>query len=130
VRTSEKVLVIFCFSIVLCPGCGANDQPIRAGGKPVEHWLKVRRDSDPKVRKMAVVKLGNIGPDDAAVRLALIEALRDRDSAVRCQAVLALVHGGTEPEIKAALESATKDKDSKVRGYAVDALKQLEGGNQ
>src|SRR5207302_5092236 len=68
-------------------GCG-KARPVLAGGKPVRHWVTALGDPDPKVRRQAALKLGNVGPGDPAVLPALTAALRDGDAGVRRQAIL------------------------------------------
>jgi HEAT repeat protein len=94
------------------------------GGRPVEHWLLRLQDRDPKTRKQAVTKLGNMLSEDPAARSAVVGALKDPHAAVRCDAVLALARAVDDPEVTQALEQAVRDKDAKVREFATRALKQ------
>jgi HEAT repeat protein len=94
------------------------------GGRPLEHWLKRLQDRNPKSRKEAVNKLGNMGTEDAAARSAVVGALKDPDAAVRCEAILALARGLEDPSVVEALQHAARDKDAKVREFATRALKQ------
>src|SRR5439155_16911918 len=80
-------------SAALLGGCG-KEQPMLAGGKPVSHWVQALQNPDPKVRKQAAFKLGNVGPADPTALPALIEALKDRDAGVRREAILALLKCG------------------------------------
>src|SRR6516165_8224641 len=86
-------IVVTCLLIMLLSGCG-KPKTILAGGKPVSHWLEAVRDPDPRVRKTAIFKLGNVGPSDADVLPAVTAALKDPDAAVRREAILALVKFG------------------------------------
>ena len=84
-----KYIPFLAVLIALC-GC-AREQPKMAGAK----WAEALHDRDAKVRKKAAFTLGNIGPSDAAVLPALIEALRDADAEVRYEAILALLKYGS-----------------------------------
>ena len=66
----------------LAAGCN-RAQPTLAGGKPVTHWTTAIRDPDPKVRKEAAAKLGNVGPADPSALPALMGALKDPAAMVR-----------------------------------------------
>jgi HEAT repeat protein len=117
--------VLVLLVIVVC-GC-AKGQPLLAGGKPVSHWVQALDDPDPKVRKTAATKLGNVGTADAAALPALIKALKDKDANVRLEVILALVKFG--PEARAACpaleEIQRNDANAQVRGYATRALEKL-----
>ena len=114
---------------VLASGCGQT-QPTLAGGKPVSHWLQALQDPDPKVRKTAVSKLGNVGTADPAALPAVIGSLKDPDAGVRCAAILALVRSGpaSEEAIPTLTEMQRNDRDAQVRSYAAQALEKLQGG--
>ena len=81
----------------------------------------------PRLRKKAVFKWGNIGSSDATVFPALIEALRDSDARVRCEAILAVLK--LDAEAKQAMPPLTDvqrhDRDPKVRRYAAKAVAKL-----
>jgi HEAT repeat protein len=119
-------LLIALFLVVLLSGCG-KAQPALSGGKPVSYWTAALRDPDPRLRRKAVFKLGNVGPTDATVFPAVREALRDGDARVRCEAILALLKFG--PEAKEAIPDLTgvqqRDPDKKVRSYAAKALEKM-----
>jgi HEAT repeat protein len=119
-------LLIGLFLVVLLSGCGKGQPPV-AGGKPVSYWAAALHDPDPRQRKKAVFKLGNVGPMDATVFPALRAALRDRDASVRCEAILAILKFG--PDAKEAIPDLTgvqqHDGDGKVRSYAAKALEKI-----
>jgi len=110
----------------MLPGCRPA-QPTLAGGKPVEHWIKALDDPQPKVRKQAVIKLGNVGTADPKALPALIVAMKDGDAEVRCAAILAVVKLGpaaqeTVPQLN---EIQKQDRAAKVRACAARALEKL-----
>jgi HEAT repeat protein len=115
---------------VFAAGCGSG-RPTLAGGKPVSHWTAGLHDPDPKVRKAAAAKLGNVGPADPAAPSALTAALTDADASVRREAILALVKcGPAAREALPALEELRRhDPDPQVRAYAGRALEKLHGGS-
>ena len=114
------LLGIFLISV---SGCGGAP-PAMAGGK----WAEALRNPAARVRKQAAFTLGNIGPSDPAVLPALIGALKDRDSAVRCEAILALVKfGPVAGEARPALLTIRQhDRDALARSFAARALEKLE----
>jgi HEAT repeat protein len=116
--------------VCLLIGCG-QPKSMLAGGKPVSHWLKALQDPDPKVRKTAVAKLGNVATADSAALPAVLGALKDPDAAVRREAILALLKWGPEANeaIPALLEMKRNDRDAQVRSYAAQALAKLQVGN-
>jgi HEAT repeat protein len=101
-----------------------------AGGRPVSHWLKGLQDRDAKVRKTAVIKLGNVGNADPAALPAVIGALKDPDAPVRCEAILALVRNA--PLAREAIPVLTAmqqhDRSPQVRVYAAKALDKFQSG--
>jgi HEAT repeat protein len=116
--------------LVVLGGCGAPPRPTLSGGKPVSHWAKALQGSpDPKARKEAAFKLGNVGPTDPAALPALLGALKDPDAAVRSEAILALVKFGPAAleAVPALTELRDRDDDPKVRTYAAKALAKLQG---
>jgi HEAT repeat protein len=119
--------ILIAAGCIFANGCG-NSQPSLAGGKPVSHWVRMLSDSDPKTRKEAVFKLGNVGSSDASVIPALIEVLKDSDSRVRCEAILALLKSGPDasPAIDALAELRSHDPDPRVRENAAKGLKRLQ----
>ena len=91
-------------------------------------WVRALSDPNPKLRKKAAEKLGNVGSSDPAVVAALCRALQDQDADVRCEAILALVKVG--PDAKEAIEPlkaiGRQDRDPRVRSYAARALEKLQ----
>jgi HEAT repeat protein len=122
-----RFLILVVLAIVLS-GCSKKSGPVLAGGKPVEHWLQAISDPNPKVRKTAVEKLGNVGASDPAVVAALCAGLQDRNADVRCEAILGL--SKSAPDAKEAIEPlktiGKQDRDPRVRSYAARALEKLE----
>jgi HEAT repeat protein len=112
--------------ILLLSGCGKPKETL-AGGKPVSHWLEAVHDPDPRVRKTAVFKLGNIGASEIEVLPALSSALKDKDPAVRREAILALAKIGAEAKAAAPVlsEMSHHDHDVQVRKYAAAALERI-----
>ena len=98
------VLAILASIIIILPGCGTEERgPILSGGRELKSWIKDLYDPMPRVRRQAVLKLGNAGDSDPATAEALAEALRDSDVLVRRDAIRAvaklkstrLAHQGT-----------------------------------
>jgi HEAT repeat protein len=106
------------------------------GGSGVESALAIpaltralQSDSAAPVRKRSAVSLARVvvkltdAPTTAAAASALVEALRDRDPAVRAAAADGLGRIGPEPEaVIPALLRAAGDENEGVRGAAVTAL--------
>ena len=116
-------------ALALAAGCGPA-LPTLAGGKPVSHWLRALHDPDPKERREAADKLGNVGPADPAACPALVEALRDPDARVRGAAILGLVRCGAAAKtaVPALRDLQEHDPDPGVRGYAGRALEKIQAG--
>jgi HEAT repeat protein len=108
-------------------GC-SKEQPTLSGGKPVSHWVQALQDPEPKTRKQAAFKLGNVGPSDPVALPALIGALKDRDSRVRREAVLALVKFGpaAREAVPALAELRQRDPDTLARTYAAKTLEKVQ----
>ena len=113
--------------LILIPLCGCSKAPPTMAGSK---WAAVLRDPDPKLRKKAVFTLGNIGPSDPVVLPALLEALKDANADVRCEAILALVkYGpGAKDAIPVLTEVQAKERDATARAYAAEALEKLKAG--
>src|SRR5260221_13941398 len=98
-----------------------------SGGKPADYWVKAMQGPDAGLRKTAVCKLGNAGAPDAESWTALCGGLRDRDAAVRREAILAIMKCGPRGQeaipVLAVLER--QDPDAQVRVYAGKAAKKL-----
>ena len=119
--------LVFVALAMAVSGC-SKAGPTMAGGKPIDEWVKALQSPDPKLRKTAAQKLGNVGPADPAALPALTAALQDRDAGVRCEVILALVKFG--PDAKDAVaplaELRRRDPDAKVRDYAGKALEKID----
>jgi HEAT repeat protein len=114
--------------VAVLAGCGKDQPTTTGGGKSVDHWVQVAQGPDARMRKRAVLKLGNAGASDPAVVPALITALKDRDAGVRAEAALALLKiGPAAGEAVPALTAAQKDRDTRVRTYAARALEKVRG---
>jgi HEAT repeat protein len=115
-------------AVLFVAGCH-RDRPMLAGGKPVSHWTEALRDRDPKVRKEAAFKLGNVGSADPAALPALTAALKDPDAGVRREVILALVKCGpaAREAVPALTEMKQHDRDAQVRAYAAKAVEKLRG---
>jgi HEAT repeat protein len=98
-----------------------------AGGKSVSYWVEALRDPDPKTRKKAAFKLGNVGEADAAALPALVGALKDKDPGVRREVILALLKFGpaASEAIPTLLDLQQHDRNAQVRDYAAKAVKRL-----
>src|SRR5260221_10908472 len=123
--TPKNALAILA---VLLAGCSQTATPL-SGGKPVEHWIKEIQGPDASLRKTAVCKLGNAGAPDAEAWIALKGALRDRDTAVRREAILAIMKCGSRAQeaIPVLAELERQDPDAQVRQFAGKAAKKLRG---
>ena len=110
---------------VLLAGC-SQTAPL-SGGKPVDYWVTAMQGPDAGLRKTAVCKLGNAGAPDAETWNALCRALRDRDAAVRREAILAIMKCGPRGQeaIPVLAELERQDPDAQVRMYAGKAAKKL-----
>ncbi len=112
----------------LLEGC-ANHEPIaiKAGGRDVAAWIADLDHRDPRVRRQAVLKLGNILDADPAVAPALAGALRDRDPIVRRDAIFAVVKlkSPTPAILDQVSRIAESDHDPKLRDIATRALEKL-----
>jgi HEAT repeat protein len=120
-------VLVFLVLASAATGCG-KPGPTLAGGKPIEDWVKALQDPDAKTRKIAAMKLGNVGPAHPAAFPALLDALKDRDAGVRCDVILALVKFGPDAKDAApALDHIREnDANAKVREYAAKALQKID----
>jgi HEAT repeat protein len=111
--------------------CGCNRSlPTPSGGKPTSYWVDaLKHRPETELRKEAAFKLGNIGPSDPSVYPALMEALKDYQAVVRCEAIRALLKLGSiaHEAIPTLVELRDRDRDSKVRICATKALEKLQG---
>jgi hypothetical protein len=122
-RTDTRTMLLGVLVAIL--GCQAEERgPILAGGREVRSWIADLHNPQPKVRRQAVLKLGNVGDSDSAVADALAEALRDSDPLVRRDAVMAvakLLKPGDA--VIAQLKVMEKsDRDSLTRDFAKRAI--------
>jgi HEAT repeat protein len=93
-------------------------------GRAIEIALDAARDSDPRMRRLAVEMLAEV--EDRRVRGILVEAVDDGDPLVRANAVKGLArHAG--PESAHLLQRALLDPDAGVRLAAVANMSQKGG---
>ncbi len=109
-------------------GCGGDERaPLQAGGREVKSWVAALRDPKPRVRREAVLKLGNVGDADPTAAEGLALALRDSDVLVRRDAVHAVVKlkQPNEDMVARLREMNGSDPDPTVRDFAKRALAKL-----
>ena len=128
--TATRLVPAACLVAWAC-GCGGKAAPTMAGGKPVSHWVEELRSPDPKHRKEAVEKLGNVGPADPVAFPAVCGALKDTDPRVRCEAILAVLKFDTAAKESVPLldDLRKNDRDARVREYAARAVERLQSGD-
>jgi HEAT repeat protein len=117
-------------AIVAWPGCGRDERgPELLGGREVKSWVADLHHPRPQVRRLAVVKLGNVGDAEPAVAAGLVEALNDPDALVRRDAILAVARlKDLSPAVKQRLETMSRsDKDARARDLARKAVIRLGG---
>src|SRR5262245_60009061 len=90
----RNFLLFILAALATVPSAGCAKPQALGGGKPASHWVGALQGPDPKVRKQAALKLGNIGASDPRALPALIGALKDTDAGVRREAIVALVKCG------------------------------------
>ena len=124
----RRVLMSLGVLALLLGGCGQANKPQMVGGKPVSHWLQALQNTDAGVRKKALFKLGNAGTVYPGALPAIIGELKDRDPAVRCEAILALVKGGSAAKeaLPVLAELQLRDRNAQVRTYAARAVEKLQ----
>ncbi len=113
---------------LFCLGCGAEERgPLLAGGREVKSWVADLKSPNAKVRRQAVLKLGNVADADPSVAPALIDALGDKDPLVRHDALMAAVKlkSPANDLINTIQAMAAGDKNKDVRESAGKALKKL-----
>jgi hypothetical protein len=128
--TATAIALAFAATIITLPGCGGEQLgPTLSGGREVKSWVADLHHRDPKVRRQAVLKLGNAADSDPAVALALAEALQDSDALVRRDAIRAVAKlKKPGSSIKERLETMSRtDKDFFVRELAGKALARPRG---
>jgi len=107
----------------------SSGQPADAQGDPKQAAALSKKlgDSDPGVRLKAAVELGNfLGRELKEALPALVEALKDKDAAVRRAAVRALRMAASDKALVPPLVEAIQDPDAQVRRKAVEALTALD----
>jgi len=121
----RPAVLLLGFALVCC-GC-TRTGPTLAGGQPAAHWVHELKNVDPKARRHAIEKLGNVGPKDQAVLPALRAALADGDAQVRAEAIVALMKCGkaAKEAVPTLFELQTKDSSPLVREYAGKAFAKL-----
>lgn len=122
---------LLSLALLAALGCGSHDEtPMLAGGREVESWIAALNDPSPQVRRLAVLKLGNVGDEDPDTEEALAGALRDPDPIVRRDAVFAVVKLEKPGEaIVSRLDAISReDGEPNIRDIASRALKKLTGG--
>src|SRR5262245_5391635 len=90
--------------------------------------VRMKKDTDPLVRKASAEALGRIQPDPKVVVPALVDALKDRSPVVRIAAAGAL--GALRQDAKEALpdlRELAKEKNKKVGQSARQAIKMITG---
>ncbi|MHB1556248.1 MAG: HEAT repeat domain-containing protein [Isosphaeraceae bacterium] len=128
-RPAVVPLVVVAAVVAGCGG-GESQGPVLAGGREVKAWVKDLHDPNPRVRRQAVMKLGNVGDADSSVADGLIEALGDPDVLVRRDAILAAAKLRTPPPaLREKLDAMSRtDKDPRAREVAGKAVVRLGGG--
>jgi HEAT repeat protein len=122
------LLSFLIFQFSFSAGCGKKE-PVKAYGQPVAHWLEELKKPDAKVRKKAVVALGQIGTADPEAIPALIGALKDQDQAVKEKAIFALLQiGPAAKDAIPALTQAQDDPDPTLSTQAKKALARIQNG--
>jgi HEAT repeat protein len=97
------------------------------GRKHLEQLISATRDSDDKVRQMALLAVGELAaPEDEAARAAARAALDDAQPAIRYQALVALARLARE-EAESAIVAATRDADAEVRHVAFRVAEEIFG---
>jgi HEAT repeat protein len=93
----------------------------------VSSWVAELDDPKPQVRRLAVLKLGNVGDSDLAAAEGLARALNDSDVLVRRDAVHAVVKLKQPSDVIIARlrEMNRTDPDATVRDFATRALNKL-----
>jgi HEAT repeat protein len=127
--TTATFLTILALG-ALSPGCGRDARgPILAGGREVKAWVADLRSPEPRVRRQAVLKLGNVGDEDPAAADALAGSLDDPDPLVRRDAILAVAKlKNPSAAIRGRLETLSRsDNDPRARELARKAAVRLGG---
>lgn len=123
---SARILLAPLILTISTLGCGNREPaPITAGGRDVGSWVADLKNRDPRVRRQAVLKLGNIGDADPAVAPALAEALADPSPLVAREAVFAAVKLKTPTPAILDQLARMGARDPKLRELADRALAKL-----
>jgi HEAT repeat protein len=128
--TTTAIALALVATITNLSGCGREEGgPILSGGREVKSWITDLRNPKPRVRRQAVLKLGNAGDSDPATAEGLAEALQDSDALVRRDAIRAVAKlKQPGASIKERLETMSQiDEDSVARDLASKALARLGG---
>jgi HEAT repeat protein len=118
-------LLAVVMSAIVWPGCGSEERgPELLGGREVKSWMADLHHPKAQVRRLAVVKLGNVGDADPGVAAGLAEALNDPDALVRRDAILAVARlKDPSPAVKQRLETMSRsDRDARARELARKAV--------
>jgi HEAT repeat protein len=128
---TQLAAAVICTALLAVAGCASHDEaPILAGGREVESWLTALHDPDPKVRRQAVLTLGNVGAHPG-VEEGLAEALCDTDAQVRRDAVFAVVKlQAPSADIIDQLETMRRrDSEPAIRDVVARALAKIKSSN-
>ena len=106
---------------------------IKSGCPVIPNFIGELKDDNPDVRSGAATVLGNLAglrdSEEMGITLALIEALKDKDSGVRSSTAEALgapgLHGSAEEKAIPGLTEALKDEAHVVRSNAAATLTKL-----
>jgi hypothetical protein len=118
----------FLSVLLVCGGCGGEPRgAVLSGGREVSAWVKDLGDRSAKVRRVAVIKLGNVGDGDPVVVESLMKALDDSDAVVRRDAIMGIVKfKNPTAELRDKLEAVSKmDKDATIREHAAQAVARI-----
>jgi HEAT repeat protein len=121
-------MIVVALLLLSAAGCSGEPRgPILAGGREVKSWVADLNDPQPKVRRVAVLKLGNVGDTDPSAVEALTGALKDKDALVRRDAILAVAKltKPTEAIVQELRTMIQSDRDATVRDHAAKALKRF-----
>jgi hypothetical protein len=124
-RLNRVVVAALGMSMLSPLGCSHEPSgPVLSGGREIKSWIADLRDRNPKVRRQAVLKLGNAGDSDPAVAEGLAEALDDSDAVVRRDAIRAVAKfKSMTSSISEKLEKMSReDKDTIARDLATKLL--------
>ncbi len=125
----RPALILAGFLIFAAASCGREERaPMLAGGHEVRSWVEDLKHRDPKKRRVAVLKLGNVGDADPSASEGIALALTDTDAQVRRDAVFAVVKlkNPGEPILSRLRKMGESDKDTRARDLAKKAITQLE----